>query len=150
FVAAASKSYPDGTKAGAPIQEGHWKNEVFFVKVMSMKADGWSPFVAAIFGGFLCISGEAQPQIVQLAPAQLWQLVEFGVTNVPATTNPFDPDSVSLDAKFVLPSGRTMVVPGFWYQNYQRGISGGYEYLTPNGAPGWRIRFAPPESGDYS
>ena len=43
-----------------------------------------------------------------------------------------------------------MNVPAFWYQEYQRGLSGGYEYLTLNGQPQWRMRFAPSEPGAYA
>jgi hypothetical protein len=88
--------------------------------------------------------------IVQLNPAQLWRRLEFQVTNVPPAGNPFDPDSLRLDATFTLPSGRTMAVPGFWYQGYQRSVSGGNEVDTPVGTAGWRLRFTPPEVGAYS
>ncbi|HLZ53001.1 MAG TPA: cellulase family glycosylhydrolase, partial [Verrucomicrobiae bacterium] len=90
------------------------------------------------------------PRFLQLTSAQLWQRLEFGITNVPAATNPFDPDQIRLDATFTLPSGKMMTVPAFWYQGYQRGLSGGYEYLTAVGSPQWRLRFTPPESGTYS
>ncbi len=80
--------------------------------VMNWNAKGLSSTVFLAWG--LCVSGWAQsgPQITQLNGAQLWQRVEFSVTNVPAATNPFDPDRIRLDAQFTLPSGRTMVVPG--------------------------------------
>lgn len=82
---------------------------------------------------------------------QLWQRVEFRITNVPAASNPFDPDIIRVDAAFALPSGKTMNVPAFWYQAYQRAlVSGSYESLTPTGAPEWRVRFTPPETGSYS
>ncbi len=90
------------------------------------------------------------PQFIQLTSAQLWQRLEFCITNVPAATNPFDPDQIRLDATFTLPSGKTMIVPAFWYQGYQRGLSGSYEYLTAVGSPQWRLRFTPPESGAYT
>ena len=76
--------------------------------------------------------------------------MEFCITNVPTVTNPFDPDQIRLDATFTLPSGRTMTVPAFWYQEYQRSWSGGYEILTAVGLPQWRLRFTPPEVGTYS
>ena len=69
---------------------------------------------------------------------------------MPAATNPFDPQNIRLDATFTLPSGRSMTVPAFWYQGYQRSLSGGYESDTPAGSPGWRVRFTPPEAGAYS
>lgn len=90
------------------------------------------------------------PQIVQLTSAQLWQRVEFQITNVPPASNPFDPGLIRLDATFTAPSGRTTTVPAFWYQNYLRSLSGGNEQLAATGSPGWRLRFAPAESGTYS
>jgi hypothetical protein len=107
------------------------------------------PLVFAAFGG-LSVWAQSGPQIIQLAPAQLWQRLEFNITNVPAATNPFDPAIIALDATFTLPSGRRSVVPAFWYQAYQRSLSGGYEVDTPLGPAGWRLRFTPPESGNYS
>jgi len=95
---------------------------------------------------------EAQPvpQIIQLMPAQAWQRLEFTITNVPAVSNPFDPDIIRLDATFTLLSSKTVTVPAFWYQAYQRSLSGGYESDAPLGPPGWRVRFTPPETGSYT
>src|ERR1043166_9123004 len=90
------------------------------------------------------------PQIVLLSSPQLWQRFELRITNVPAATNPFDPSLISLDLAFSLPSGKTNLVPAFWYQNYQRGLSGGSEYLTLVGSPEWRARFTPSETGAYT
>lgn len=90
------------------------------------------------------------PGLVQLNSARLWQRLEFQLTNVPAANNPFDPALIRIDATFSLPSGRTMLVPAFWYQAYQRSLSGGYENDTASGAPCWRLRFTPPEPGAYS
>ncbi len=98
----------------------------------------------------LGLQAQIAPQFVQLTSPQLWQRLEFGVTNVPQASNPFDPDVIRLDATFTLPSGKTVVVPAFWYQNYQRSLVNGYEQDTPVGLPGWRLRFTPPESGNYS
>ncbi|HXC98153.1 MAG TPA: DUF5060 domain-containing protein, partial [Verrucomicrobiae bacterium] len=107
-------------------------------------------FVAVV--GFLSSAGfsPAAPQVIPLNPPQFWQRLEFSVTNVPAAGNPFDPDSIRLDATFTMPSGRTTTVAAFWYQAYQRSLSGGYEYDAPTGAAGWRLRFTPPETGNYS
>lgn len=93
---------------------------------------------------------QSPPRFVQLSSARLWQRLEFCITNIPAAANPFDPDQIRLDATFTLPSGKIMTVPAFWFQGYQRGLSGGHEYLNPVGLPQWRLRFMPPESGAYS
>ena len=70
--------------------------------------------------------------------------------NVPVASNPFNPDVIRLDATFTSPSGQALVVPAFWYQAYQRSLQSGSERLTASGAPEWRIRFTPTESGDYN
>jgi hypothetical protein len=85
-----------------------------------------------------------------LNTAQLWQKVEFQITNVPNVSNPFDPDAIRLDATITEPSGGTIVVPAFWYQSYERSLSGGVEYDSLAGAPHWRMRFTPPVPGGYS
>jgi hypothetical protein len=113
------------------------------------------PFLAVLIvicslGVLSASRANAAPQISQLTSAQLWQRLEFGITNVPTVSNPFDPDIIRLDAILTFPSGKTVTVPAFWCQNYQRSLSGGYEQDTPIGSPGWRLRFTPPESGSYS
>ena len=92
----------------------------------------------------------AAPQIRPLSSPQLWRRLEFTITNVPSGGNPFDPDGIRLDAALTLPSGRVMVVPAFWYQAYQRSLASRSESDAPVGAPGWRLRFTPPEAGNYS
>jgi Domain of unknown function (DUF5060) len=92
----------------------------------------------------------SSPGVVQLNPARLWQRLEFEVTNVPAASNPFDPNLIRLEGTFTLPSGRTIAAPAFWYQGYTRSLSGGYENDTPLGLAGWRLRFTPPEAGACS
>jgi hypothetical protein len=103
-----------------------------------------------IFSGYTASPVTGPPQIIQLNAAQLWQRLEFQITNVPAVSNPFDPGLIALDATFTMPSGKIMVVPAFWYQGYTRSISGGTEYDTVSGPPQWRLRFTPPEVGSYS
>lgn len=88
-------------------------------------------------------------QITQVGPPQAWQLAEFRVAGIPSVKNPFDPDQVRVDATFTLPSGRRMTIPAFWYQGFTRERVEGREVLTPAGAPGWRLRFTPPEAGAY-
>lgn len=93
---------------------------------------------------------QASLQIIPLNAPQLWQRLEFLITNVPPALNPFDPELIRVDATLTLPSGKTMAVPAFWYQSYQRALSGSTEQDTPNGTPGWRVRYLPSEAGSYS
>ncbi|MGA2247411.1 MAG: DUF5060 domain-containing protein [Verrucomicrobiota bacterium] len=102
-----------------------------------------------IFSGYPPSPAMGPPQILQLSSAQAWQRLEFQITNVISGSNPFDPAAIALDGTFTLPSGRAVVVPGFWYQSYQRLLSGSTEYDTPNAPAEWRLRFTPPETGAY-
>jgi hypothetical protein len=99
---------------------------------------------------FLPAVAAAELQIIQMTPAQLWRRVEFQIANGPAASNPFDPAIIQMDGTFTSPSGRTITVPAFWFQDYRRGLSGGSESLITVGSPGWRLRFAAPEPGPYS
>lgn len=94
--------------------------------------------------------GAQAPQVNPLNPPELWRRVEFRVDGAPTAANNFDPDLIRLDATLTAPSGRSLVVPAFWYQNFTRALTGGGEVLTAAGAPEWRIRFTPTEPGGYT
>ncbi|HXK44614.1 MAG TPA: DUF5060 domain-containing protein, partial [bacterium] len=66
-------------------------------------------------------------------------------------SNPFDPDCIAIDGYFVSPSGKEIVVPGFFYQDFYFAGPGtkGQDNLQPQGLPEWRIRFSPLEKGTY-
>lgn len=57
--------------------------------------------------------------------------------------NPFDPDEIDVMAYFLSPSGKTLAIPAFFYQNFS--VAG-----QPIGAPFFKVRFAPSEVGTYS
>ncbi|HUT94105.1 MAG TPA: DUF5060 domain-containing protein [Thermoguttaceae bacterium] len=63
--------------------------------------------------------------------------------------NPFDPDDVGVDAVFTAPDGLRATVPGFFYQEYRRTVSDGRESYHPVGAPCWKVRYAPSQTGRY-
>jgi hypothetical protein len=95
------------------------------------------------------------PEVHVLTPqAQQYDLVELELSVGVSSSNPFDPNEALVDAVVTLPSGRTLRVPGFWYQGFSRSIANPeakgvdrVEQLTPRGPPAWRIRFASPEAG---
>ncbi len=79
--------------------------------------------------------------------------------------NPFDPDLVTVDARFTDPAGRTVTVPAFYYQDFvrvsratkmkakgKRGLKTSQllEDFIPVGGGCWKVRFAPDHAGDYS
>lgn len=71
--------------------------------------------------------------------------VELGATY----DNPFDPDDVRLDGVFITPSGRRLVVPGFFTVPHCREVVDEAEVMIPQSDAGWRVRFAPREPGGY-
>ena len=90
------------------------------------------------------------PRIIPLGPPQVWQLAEFRVDGAPTAANNFDPDLIRLDATVTPPSGQSLTVPAFWYQEFGHALVDGREVLTPIGAPHWRIRFTPTEPGEHA
>lgn len=64
-------------------------------------------------------------------------------------TNRFDPAQVRLDGEFVAPDGSTLVMPGFYMQDFTRALVGGYEHLTPRNQSQWRVRMTPTQLGTW-
>jgi hypothetical protein len=88
----------------------------------------------------------------------------FNVDNTVATNLqfPYDPAppsgvaagiGVTVQALFLPPRqanwSQALVQPGFLYQGYQRQQIGGTEWVYPQGAPVWKIRFAPTAVGTW-
>ena len=82
---------------------------------------------------------QAGYEAVRLTAAQPWQRWEFRITGGPAVSNPFDPDLIRVDGSFVSSAGQASSVPAFWYQGYQRRLSGGSDALSAQGAAEWRL-----------
>ena len=57
-------------------------------------------------------------------------------------------NGISIDGHFIAPSGREVVVPAFYYQDYSRTVTSS-EVLTPLNSYAWKVRFAPEEAGTY-
>jgi hypothetical protein len=84
------------------------------------------------------------------AEAAQYERIEVTLPSPATYANPFDPAEVEVTGEFVTPSGRTLRVPGFYYQGYVRSQTAeGEEALTPEGAGVFRVRFAWGEIGRY-
>ncbi|HEY5552213.1 MAG TPA: DUF5060 domain-containing protein [Opitutaceae bacterium] len=92
----------------------------------------------------------AAVQLVPLGETQQWQRAEWRIDGLPETANNFDPDIIRVTAAFTAPSGRTLAIPAFWYQEHTRALVDGAQVLTPSAPPEWRLRFTPDEAGEYS
>lgn len=64
-------------------------------------------------------------------------------------TNPFDPAEIELNGVVTTPTGKEIVVPGFYTQEYSRRLVSNTEQLTAQGEPGWRLRVCATEPGVY-
>jgi len=83
-----------------------------------------------------------------------WKRVELRLEVTGTFETPFDPNEIAVDALFRVPSGKTMTVPAFFYQEHERAPLANPdrpwgEVLKPVGQPEWRVRFMPSEPGAY-
>lgn len=70
--------------------------------------------------------------------------------NYAGRTSPYGVDGITIDGYFQSPSGKTQVVPAFYYQEYTRtGSPGGQIGLSAGTNYSWKVRFAPEELGNY-
>ncbi|MBN1422759.1 MAG: cellulase family glycosylhydrolase [Planctomycetes bacterium] len=95
---------------------------------------------------------EAVEEIRLILPPEAperFERIEIALEGVPPAENPFDPDAIAVDLEAKLPSGRTLDLPAFYFQDYGRRLAGNRETLTPEGKPGWRIRYLPIEAGRH-
>ena len=63
--------------------------------------------------------------------------------------NPFNPDEVAVFAEIETPDGRKITVDGFHARDYYRTQDAAGEMILPQGAPNWRVRFAPTVPGRH-
>ena len=98
--------------------------------------------------GFMPVRALALPVIHTISPNSTtvarYDKLELSVSLSAIFSNPFDFGQVSLQGVFVSPTGHQYFMDGFYYQNYQVSQP---NVLAPLGSPGWRIRFAPNETG---
>jgi len=80
-----------------------------------------------------------------------YEKIEFAIKTDIVGGNPFDPAAIDLQLEFTTPSGKTLTLPAFYIQPYERREApGNKEWMYPSGMPGFRARFAPAERGAYS
>lgn len=105
---------------------------------------------AVVFGLTICFGvSQTRGQMTQLTPGRAWTRLEFSLGGLPVGANPFDPDTIRVDAVFTGPSGTKTTVPAFWHEPYQRSLVSGREVVNSTGKPEWHVRFLPREAGLY-
>ncbi|MBN1854277.1 MAG: DUF5060 domain-containing protein [Pirellulales bacterium] len=80
-------------------------------------------------------------------------LIEWMIVPLRQYDNPFDPQQVNLSLIIQTPQGRTLKLPAFFLQEYERKTitkSGRQTvWIYPIGEPVWKARFTPSEVGHY-
>ena len=94
---------------------------------------------------------KAEVRVVNLpgATAFTYERFEIAVDAAGTWETPFDPDQARVDGVFRLPSGKRMVVPAFFTEDYGETKAGNAVLWEPRGSRGWRLRFAPVEEGEH-
>jgi hypothetical protein len=82
-------------------------------------------------------------------PVPLYGLLELSFDLPGSYANPFNPAEIDVIATFRSPTGKTLQVPGFFIRPYRETCVSNCdaEHLAPAGQPGWRVRFAPNQTG---
>lgn len=99
--------------------------------------------------------GETSPapsiEVIAVNTCEVDRYGKFEVTaNVHAKIqNPYDFDEVNLQGHFTSPSGREIVVDGFYKEPHRIKYLRGEEHCIPYGEPCWQVRFTPVEVGQY-
>ncbi|HWA86817.1 MAG TPA: DUF5060 domain-containing protein [Opitutus sp.] len=116
---------------------------------------------AALFAATFSVAAETPPPLASDAGPALAE-IRANTRSVPRYekfeltfqahghwANPFDPDQVAIDCLVEPPHGAAFVVPAFYFQPYRRELVEGDEKLIADGAPCWKVRLTPTETGVY-
>jgi hypothetical protein len=98
-----------------------------------------------------------QPAVVATVRPATAQVAQYDLLTLPVEvdpelyTNPFDSADIEVVAVFDAPSGRQLVLPGFWLQPYVDNCTAPcmQEALEADGPPQWQVRIAPDEPGTW-
>ncbi|MBN1360922.1 MAG: DUF5060 domain-containing protein [Sedimentisphaerales bacterium] len=108
-------------------------------------------------GGWLSgLDAAPTPVAIGPHPAQVGNYEKLELTLTPQKTynNPFDPCEVAIDLLVEYPSGKSLVLPAFFGQDYERrdlpGDGKAVAWCYPVGRGTWKARFAPAETGTFA
>ena len=74
---------------------------------------------------------------------------EFTIDLQGTYSNAFDPEEIDVTGVFTSPDGALIALPAFYFQDYTRQTKDSSEGLSASGDAGWRLRFAPTQTGRY-
>lgn len=143
------------------VPAGHhrpWSGDVSHsLRTIQLRFQGSTPFSAPVMVDNLVLlrppGGAVAPPLAvtglrsNASEVGLYEKFEISFNLSRSYHNPYDPDEISVYGVFLLPGGRRVRMPGFFYQPYERRLTGGREELVPAGRGRWMVRFAPRETG---
>ncbi|MDD2707858.1 MAG: DUF5060 domain-containing protein [Verrucomicrobiae bacterium] len=95
------------------------------------------------------VSPGLRPAIVEVRAAknrmEKFDKFEVDVRLEAVFKNPYDPREIELTGEFHSPDGKIILIPGFFYQGYEKKGTG----LLKAGNPVWKIRFTPQMAGRW-
>jgi hypothetical protein len=115
--------------------------------------NGWHLLLLSCL--YLFASGEEQKLKISVNPKIVgcYERVDIEIHSDIPCFNPFDPDEIDLSVELKTPKGKTIILPAFYMQPYERKVleQGGrkVDWIYPAGLPGWKARFTPREVGKY-
>ena len=101
----------------------------------------------------LLILGRVSLSLAQARANPLYAPMTFTIdVDASLYKNPFDSGDIELVGVFESPSGKQVVIPGFWMQPYRDQCEEPchVDNLQAAGEPTWQVRFAPDEVGHWS
>ena len=127
-------------------------SEVGFSILSKKKYEGKAKLISAAFTPGAEDTGKPEISNVRINESSLpcYDKLEINLDLLDRYPNPFDSASIRLYAEFVLPDGSEEKVDGFFKQDYYRKEDSAETRISPQGKPGWCIRFSPWKEGRHS
>lgn len=144
-----------------------WNRAMFYPREMGIRAFAGKPWNGEMLIDNLCLSGN-EPPLGRIDPNRKGYVkhslqVYPSAASVPVYgkleltfhvqheyENPFDPEVVDVTGHFLSPGGKEIVLPGFFYQAFERMRDpAGNEKMGAVGPPCWKVRFSPTEQGKW-
>jgi len=124
------------------------------LSIKKRRFNGWH-FFLFLLCFYFSANGEGQKLKIVVVPNSVgcYERVDIEIYSDISCSNPFDPDEVDLSIELKTPKSKTIILPAFYAQPYERRVleRGGrkVDWIYPAGLPGWKARFTPKEVGKY-
>ncbi|MBC7328956.1 DUF5060 domain-containing protein [bacterium] len=112
-------------------------------------------FLLFLFCFSLLASEERGKFIISVSPKIVgcYERVDIDINLNASFSNPFDPEEADISIELKTPKGKTIIIPAFYYQPYERKTleqdGRKLDWIYPIAPPHWKARFTPKEAGRY-